>query len=81
MLSAEDSDYVPVAGATVTFVTGASTQEVCIPVTLNDDIIKEMEEFFSIKIDSVSEGSTVGSPNVTIMRIRDNDRKWITNAW
>ena len=65
----------------MTFVTGASTQDVCIPVTLVDDTIKEMEEFFPFVIDSVSEGSTVGSPNVTTMRIRDNDGMYITNTY
>ena len=43
----------------------------CVPVELVDDSIDEDEEFFVVGIDSVSDGSTIGSPNLTTVVVMD----------
>ena len=72
--SADGQDYFSVNSQTVIFLPGIQLiQESCFQVTLFNDDIAEIEEYFPIEIESVSEGSTIGTPNVTIVFITDTD--------
>ena len=64
-------DYRELSGFEVSFEAGVPSQTVCVPVELVDDSIDEDEEFFVVGIDSVSDGSTIGSPNLTTVVVMD----------
>ena len=75
---ADGEDYLPADLGVVFSVGVANSQEVCYPLTLIDDDIAEREEYFSIEIVSVSQGATLGLPNITNIVITDNDGETLT---
>ena len=60
---------------TVTFPAGVTS--VPFDISINDDMISEANEDFTLTIDpsSLPTGATVGSPGSAVVTIIDNDRK------
>lgn len=65
-------DYSPV-NFEVVFTTDVTSSQVCIPVIIFNDIVAENSETFPVVIVSVSEGATLGAPNITTVSITDDD--------
>ena len=57
----------------MTFSNITPRQTVCELITLIDDNIVEVTEFFQVGFDAVTPGVVIGSPNVTTVFIEDND--------
>ena len=64
-------DYLPIDGIVVFSV--LASEEVCFPVIIINDVIAEGDEFFSLVIVSVSQGSIIGDVNTTNVVITDDD--------
>jgi uncharacterized delta-60 repeat protein len=69
-LPSTTNDFRTITNGTLTFGTGETNKS--FPVRINDDILSEFEENFSVRLFNVTGGGTLGNTNATVL-IFDNE--------